>query len=91
MSSCCTNEVVMEFPCDFPIKVMGLTQDEFIPEITKIVQTHAPDFEASTLETRFSSKGTYLSITVTIRATSKEQLDALYLALTSHPMVKVVL
>lgn len=88
---CCNTEVVMEFPCDFPIKVMGQTQDAFIPEITKIVQTHAPDFDEKTIETRFSAKGNYLSVTVTIRATSKEQLDALYLALTSHPMVKVVL
>jgi putative lipoic acid-binding regulatory protein len=55
------------------------------------VQHHAPDFDARTLEKRPSRQGTYLGLTATIRATSREQLDALYRELTSHPLVKVVL
>jgi len=57
----------------------------------EIVLRHAPDFDAKSMEMRASSKGGYLSLTCTIRATSKAQLDALYRELTAHPMVKVVL
>ncbi len=53
--------------------------------------THAPDFDAAKLELRASREGNYLSVTATINATSREQLDNLYRALTSHPLVKVVL
>ena len=56
-----------------------------------LVQAHAPDFDPSTREMRTSKDGNYLSVTATIRATSREQLDDLYRALTSHPLVKVVL
>jgi hypothetical protein len=56
-----------------------------------VVQAHAPDFDAATLELRTSRAGNYVSVTATINATSREQLDNLYRALTSHPLVKVVL
>lgn len=79
------------FPTDFPIKVMGKRVDHFAQEIVRVVRVHAPDFDAATLELRASSGGNYLSVTATIRATSREQLDALYRELTSHPLVKVVL
>jgi uncharacterized protein len=81
----------LQFPTDFPIKVMGRRVDDFAQVIVEVVQQHAPDFDASTLEMRTSKDGNYLSVTATIRATSREQLDNLYRALTAHPLVKVVL
>ncbi|HZA97022.1 MAG TPA: DUF493 domain-containing protein [Burkholderiaceae bacterium] len=81
----------LTFPTDFPIKIMGRRVDEFAQAIVEVVHAHAPDFDASTLEMRTSKDGNYLSVTATIRATSREQLDDLYRALTSHPLVKVVL
>ncbi|MFY8122047.1 MAG: YbeD family protein, partial [Burkholderiaceae bacterium] len=79
------------FPTDFPIKVMGLRVDQFAQEIVAVVREHAPDFDPATLELRASSGGKYLSVTATVRATSRAQLDTLYRALTRHPLVKVVL
>lgn len=79
------------FPTDFPIKIMGKRDDGFAQAIVDVVLLHAPDFDASTLEMRTSKDGNYISLTATIRAVSREQLDALYRALTSHPMVKIVL
>jgi uncharacterized protein len=84
-------ESPLTFPTDFPIKVMGKRVDHFAQEIVRVVRAHAPDFDAATLELRASSGGNYLSVTATIRATSRAQLDALYRELTSHPLVKVVL
>jgi putative lipoic acid-binding regulatory protein len=81
----------LTFPTDFPIKVMGRRVDHFAQEIVRVVRAHAPDFDAATLELRASSGGNYLSVTATIRATSRAQLDALYRELTGHPLVKVVL
>ena len=79
------------FPTDFPIKIMGLNQLEFEPQMVAIVRAHAPDLDDTLVEVRQSSAGKYLSLTVTIRAQSRAQLDGLYMALTSHPLVKVVL
>lgn len=84
-------ETLLEFPCDFPIKIMGARVDGFAQAVAEVVLIHAPDFDSATMEMRPSSKGNYLSLTCTIRATSRDQLDALYRALTVHPMVKVVL
>jgi hypothetical protein len=86
-----TPESPLKFPTSFPIKAMGRTKDGFAQAIVAIVQKHAPDFDASTLEMRASSAGNYLSVTATINATSREQLDALYRDLSSHPMVSLVL
>jgi putative lipoic acid-binding regulatory protein len=85
------DETLIEFPCDFPIKVMGLAQEGFVQAIADVVLKHAPDFDAATMEMRPSKAGNYLSLTCMVHATSKAQLDALYRALTSHPLVKVVL
>jgi len=85
------NETLLEFPCQFPIKIMGDSQDNFAATIVEVVQSHAPDFTEIDMEMRASSGGKYLSLTCTITATSKEQLDNLYRELSSHPMVKVVL
>jgi hypothetical protein len=82
---------LIEFPCEFPIKIMGARTDSFAQVVVEVVLRHAPDFDAASVEMRPSSKGNYLALTCTVRAVSREQLDALYRELTSHPMVKVVL
>ncbi len=85
------SESLIEYPSDFPIKIMGVMQDDFAQTMVELVQRHDPDFHAGKMTMRPSSKGNYLALTVTIRATSREQLDNLYHALSSHAMVKVVL
>ena len=82
---------LLEFPCDFPIKVMGACVEGFAQAVLQVVLRHAPDFDAATMQMRPSSKGHYLSVTCTFRARSRQQVDAMYLELTAHPMVKVVL
>jgi uncharacterized protein len=84
-------ETLLEFPCDFPIKIMGASREGFAQAILDVVLTHAPDFDGATMEMRASRGGNYLSLTCTIRATSKAQLDALYRELSGHPWVKIVL
>lgn len=82
---------LIQYPSAFPIKVMGAKVDGFVHAVTTIARRFDPGFDAATVELRDSSKGNYLGITITVTATSREQLDDLYRALTSHPMVKVVL
>ena len=82
---------LIEYPSRFPIKVMGAKVDGFVHAITQIAQRFDPGFDAASIELRDSKAGNYLGVTITITATSREQLDDLYRALSSHPMVKVVL
>lgn len=82
---------LIEYPCRFPIKVMGANVNGFVHAMTHIAEQFDPSFDASTIELRNSSSGHYLGITLTILATSREQLDEIYRTLTTHPMVKVVL
>ena len=82
---------LIEYPCDFPLKIMGRTQAGFAQAVLSIVRAHAPDFDGSTMEMKTSKAGKYLSITCVIRATSRRQLDDLYQALCDHPMVVMVL
>ncbi len=82
---------LIEYPCDFPIKVMGANVDGFAAAIAQVARQFDPGFDAQTIETRPSKAGNYLGVTITIRATSRPQLDALYRTLTTHPMVKMVL
>ena len=82
---------LIEYPSQFPIKVMGARVDGFVKAITMIAHAFDPDFDASTIELRESKGGKYLGVTLTITATSREQLDELYRTLSTHPMVKVVL
>ena len=82
---------VLAFPCEFPIKVMGKTQAGYAQAVSEVVKRHAPDFDPATLEMRSSREGKYLSLTCTIRAVSREQLDDLYRELCDHPMVTMVL
>jgi putative lipoic acid-binding regulatory protein len=85
------NESLFEFPCDFPIKIMGKTHPEFAETIVSVVRQFDNEVDATRVETRPSSGGNYTGLTVTVRATSRDQLDDIYRALTGHPMVKVVL
>jgi len=84
-------ESLIEYPTNFPIKIMGRRQPRLVQSIVEVVQRHAPDFDASTVEMRTSKKNNYLSVTCTVRATSREQLDALYRELCDHPSVVMVL
>ncbi|GGX54200.1 MULTISPECIES: DUF493 family protein [Undibacterium] len=82
---------LIEYPSEFPIKIMGVMHDNFAQTIVELIVLHDPGFHAGKMDMRASSKGTYLSLTATVTATSREQLDNLYRALSGHPMVKVVL
>jgi putative lipoic acid-binding regulatory protein len=82
---------LIEYPSAFPIKVMGIAHDDFVHTVTQVARTFDPFFDATSIELRTSSGGKYLGVTITVTATSREQLDSLYIALSSHPMVKVVL
>lgn len=82
---------LLTFPVDFPMKILGRREGGFAQGVMEVVLKHAPDFQPSTMEMRPSSKGKYLSLTVTVNAKSQEQLDALYRELCDHPSVVMVL
>ncbi|MDP3082082.1 MAG: DUF493 family protein [Rubrivivax sp.] len=82
---------LIEYPSAFPIKVMGVQVEGFVDAVLAVVHQFDPDYDVATLELRPSSGGKYLGITVTVTATSREQLDELYRTLSTHPLVKVVL
>jgi uncharacterized protein len=82
---------LIEYPCRFPIKVMGAKAEGFVHALTVIARQFDPAFDASSIELRESKAGNYLGVTLSINATSREQLDELYRTLSTHPMVKVVL
>jgi len=84
-------ESLIQYPCQFPIKVMGQQADGFVEAIAVVARQFDPSFDATTIEQRPSSGGRYLGLTITITATSRDQLDELYRTLSTHPMVKVVL
>ena len=85
------NESLLTFPCVFPMKIMGRREDGFAQQVLEVVLRHAPDYHSETLEMRTSKNGRYLSLTVTLNAKSREQLDALYSELSKHPQVLMVL
>ncbi len=82
---------LIDYPSSFPIKVMGLNVDGFADAIVAVAQRFDPGYDAATLETRPSTGNKYLGLTITVVATSREQLDELYRTLSTHPMVKMVL
>jgi uncharacterized protein len=84
-------ESLIRYPSAFPIKVMGAQVDGFVEAVVAVALQFDPGFRADTVETRSSSGGKYLGVTLTVTATSREQLDELYRTLSTHPMVKVVL
>ncbi len=85
------NPSLIEYPCEFPIKIMGNARAGFAQSMLEVVSRHAADFDGATMAMKPSKHGKYLSITCTINATSREQLDALYQELCDHPMVVMVL
>ncbi|MEO8343615.1 MAG: DUF493 domain-containing protein [Gallionella sp.] len=82
---------LIEYPCDFPIKIFGQQQAGFAQAVLEVVTKHDPDFAAATMEMRASKNARYISLTCTVRATSREQLDALYQDLCDHPLIVMVL
>lgn len=84
-------ESLIEYPSAFPIKVMGAHVSGFVEAVVGVARHFDPAFDPSTVETRPSRAGNYLGVTITVTATSREQLDELYRTLSTHPMVKVVL
>lgn len=82
---------LIEYPSAFPIKVMGAQVEGFVEAVVAVARRFDPAFDAATVELRPSSGGKYLGVTITVTATSREQLDALYRTLSTHPMVRVVL
>ena len=82
---------LLQYPCDFPIKILGHTQRGFAQTVLEIVRRHDPEFDGATMEMKTSKRGKYLSVTCVIRAASREQLDSLYQELCDHPMVVMVL
>ena len=84
-------ESLLEFPCDFPIKVMGRSDNNFDALVVEIVRRHCPDLLEGAVKSRFSKKGNYVSVTVTIQASSRRQLDNIYMDLTAEDRVLVAL
>ena len=84
-------ETLLEFPCDFPIKVMGRAEPGFDALVVELVRKHCPDLHEGAVRTRPSKGGKWVSVTVTMRAESKSQLDAIYLELTAHEKVVMAL
>lgn len=82
---------LIEYPCEFPIKILGQTRAGFAQSVLEVVRRHAPEFDGATMAMKTSRRGKYLSVTCVIRATSREQLDDLYRELCDHPMVVMVL
>jgi len=86
-----SNETLLSFPCSFPIKAMGLNSNEFEIAVLSIIKKHSPDIKESAIKTRESKGGKYLSITVTINAQTKAQIDQIYIELSSHELVTMAL
>lgn len=82
---------LIEFPCHFPIKVMGANVEGYVAAMTHIAMAFDPGFDPATIEQRPSKAGNYMGLTLSVFVSSREQLDELYRTLTTHPMVKVVL
>jgi len=85
------SESPLTFPCDFPIKAMGRSGADFQQLVAAIVERHAPDFDATTVRVQQSRHGRYQSVTLTVRASSRAQLDAIYRDLTRHERVVIAL
>ena len=82
---------LMEFPCDFPVKIIGIASENFLLDVTRTILKHYPQTEASAINHKPSNQNNYLAITATIYAQDQRSLDALYQELTSMPGIKMVL
>ena len=86
-----SSETLLEFPCEFPIKAIGHQSDDLVDIVYIIVQTHAPDIKKTAVTTRTSKNEKYLAITITVPATSKAQLDAIYIDLSASEHIVMTL
>ena len=84
-------DTIMKFPCQFPIKVMGIASDDFDIIVTSIIEKHVSNLSESAVKSRYSQEGNYVSVTVTIEAESRQQLDDIYFDLTEHKKVIMAL
>jgi len=84
-------DTIMKFPCQFPIKVMGIASDDFDIIVTSIIKKHVSNLSESEVKSRYSQEGNYVSVTVTIEAESRQQLDDIYFDLTEHKKVIMAL
>ncbi len=80
-------ETIMAFPCQFPVKAMGIAEKDFDILVVSIIRKHVPDLSENAVKSRMSQEGKYISITVNVEAQSKQQLDNIYLELTAHEKV----
>ena len=85
------DESLLEFPCEFPIKAMGRSEDDFDALVVGIVRKHCPDLLEGAVKSRLSKEGNYVSVTVTIRAQSRTQLDRIYMDLSAHEKILMAL
>ncbi|MBI3771923.1 MAG: DUF493 domain-containing protein [Gammaproteobacteria bacterium] len=83
-------DTLLEFPCEFPIKAMGLASADFDALVVSLIRQYVTDLSEAAVQTKASTNGKYLSVTVTFTARSREQLDAIYLALTAHERILMV-
>jgi len=81
----------LSFPCDFPIKAMGRDEDDFDALVVGLVRRHSPDLLEGAVKSRRSRRGRYVSVTVTIQAESREQLDSIYMDLCAEERVLMAL
>lgn len=85
------DESLWQFPCNFPIKIMGSGSADFRQLVVELVSRHAPDLDEARISVRDSRAGRYQSVTVVVNARDRAQLDALYLELSGHPRITLVL
>ena len=86
-----TKETLMEFPCNFPLKIIGKARPTFLQEITAIIRMHYPLTQDSEITSQMSKTGNYQSITAVVYAADQLTLDALYQDLSRHPDIHMVL
>lgn len=86
-----SEESLLEFPCQFPIKAMGKSLPDLDITVVEIIRRHVADISEGAVKSRPSKGGKFISITVTIEATSRQQLDAIYQDLTDHPDILMAL
>ena len=91
MSTPAISDSLIDYPCEFPIKVFGKTQDGFLQAVSQAILQYDPSFNAARVTLRNSKTEKYISLTCTVCATSRTQLDAIYQALCDHPLVVMVL
>lgn len=86
-----TKTTLIEFPCHFPVKIMGTNSSTFLEEIMEITQKHFPLIEQEKITHKSSKENNFLAITVVVYAENQEMLDAFYKDITKHPDIKMVL